>query len=94
MPTHGAKTSASDLAWELSDWNVGAGIVMTALFPLALPMLVLTLVATIPLLLIGLVGGLAVAVVAAPVVVLWRLGRLATRALRSVTGKAVQEIRP
>ncbi len=53
----------------------GAGVVLLALAPLALPFLVLTIAATIPLLLVGLAVGLVVAVVAAPVVGARRLLR-------------------
>jgi Flp pilus assembly protein TadB len=67
---------------EASKWNVGAGVVTMALFPLALPLLVLTAVAVVPLLLIPLAGALALAVVAAPLLLLWGLGRRAMRALR------------
>jgi hypothetical protein len=68
---------------EASKWNVGAGVVIMALFPLALPLLVLTVVATIPLVLIALAGALVVAAAAAPVLLVWSLGRRAMRALRS-----------
>jgi hypothetical protein len=79
-----AHTSAGEVADELSGWNTGGGMVTMALFPLALPILGLTVVATIPLVLIGLAVGVAAALVALPVLVLWRLGRLATRALLDI----------
>jgi len=51
---------------ELSNWNVGAGIVTMALFPLALPGIILLLVAAIPLLALAipflLIGGLLVGI--------------------------------
>ncbi len=60
----------------------GAGVLLFALMPLALPFLLLTIVATVPLLLVGLVVALVVGVIAAPVVVVRRLftRRDATRA--------------
>jgi hypothetical protein len=42
--------SRGELIDELSSWNVGGGIVTMALFPLALPGLVLALAAALPLL--------------------------------------------
>ena len=60
----------------------GAGVLLFALMPLALPFLLLTIVATVPLLLVGLVVALVVGVIVAPVVVVRRLliSRDATRA--------------
>jgi hypothetical protein len=68
-------TTRHEIADELSGWFVGGGLITMVLFPLALPLIVLTVVATIPLVLVALAGGLAVAVVAAPVLLLWSLGR-------------------
>lgn len=53
----------------------GAGVILLALMPLALPIVVLTIAAAIPLLVGGLLVGLVVGVVAAPVVVVRRLLR-------------------
>jgi hypothetical protein len=72
----------AEIVHEASKWNVGGGIVVMALFPLAIPILVLTAVAALPLVLIPLAGALAAAVVAVPVLLLWGLGRRAIRALR------------
>lgn len=58
---------ASDVAYEVSVWAVGGGIIVTALFPLAIPILALTAVAVLPLLLPVVAVGLAVALVALPV---------------------------
>jgi hypothetical protein len=70
--------SATEVADELSGWAVGGGVVTMALFPLALPFLVLTGVALIPLLVLPLAAGAVIA----PLVVAWRLGRRAVRVLR------------
>jgi hypothetical protein len=56
-------------------WLVGGGLVTLVLFPLSIPIIALTVVAVLPLLAIP----LALAVVAAPVLVLWKLGRWAFR---------------
>jgi hypothetical protein len=71
---------------EASKWGVGAGILIFALFPLAVPILLLTLVAVLPLavpvIALGLVGG----VVAGPVLLVRRL--LRSRAGRSVRNRS------
>jgi hypothetical protein len=59
--------SPADVAGELSAWAVGGGIVTAALAPLAIPILALTAVAALPLVPIALAGGLAVALLALPV---------------------------
>jgi hypothetical protein len=56
---------------EFSNWAVGLGIVTVALFPLAIPIVVLTAVALLPLL----VPVLALGLVAAPVLLARRLLR-------------------
>jgi hypothetical protein len=61
---------------ELSNWLVGGGILTAALFPLALPVLLLTAAAAR-----ASATPLVVAVVAAPILLLRRLGRLIIRAL-------------
>ena len=56
-----------------------AGVLLFTLAPLALPILVLTIVATVPLLLAGLAVALVVAVIAAPFAIVRRLlGRRAS----------------
>jgi membrane protein implicated in regulation of membrane protease activity len=54
---------------------VGLGIVTFALFPLALPILILTAAATIPLLLAVVAVGLVLVVIAAPILLVRRLVR-------------------
>jgi hypothetical protein len=76
---------ASEVAHEVSVWAVGGGIVATALFPLALPIIVLTAVALLPLLLPVIAVGLAVALLALPVLAMRAAGRLTRRALGRTT---------
>ena len=54
---------------------VGAGVVTVALFPLALPIILLTAAATVPLLVPALAAGLVLAVVAVPILLLRRVRR-------------------
>jgi hypothetical protein len=71
--------SSAEVANELSTWAVGGGILIFALFPLALPIIALTAVAliplAIPLVVLALVGGL----VAVPVLAWRRLWRRSGR---------------
>jgi hypothetical protein len=66
-----AARSRAELVDEISKWTVGGGIVLVALAPLALPILILTAVAVLPLL----VPLLAVGVIALPILLLRKLGR-------------------
>ena len=75
---------------ELYKWTVGGGIITLALFPLAVPILVLTAVATIPLLLPFLAVGLLIGGVALMVLVVRGLSRLAMWVMRR-GGAAPQE---
>jgi hypothetical protein len=50
--------SAADVVSELSNWAAGGGILVVALFPFALPLIVLTAVALVPLVAVALVAGL------------------------------------
>ena len=62
MSTDRKSPETAELIDEFSKWGVGAGILVVALAPLAIPILVLTGVALLPLLLpvipIALIGGL------------------------------------
>ena len=58
---------------EISKWTVGAGIITVALFPLAIPIVVLTAVALVPLLVPLAAIGLLAGVIAAPVLLVRRL---------------------
>lgn len=75
MSTQPATASYPELVDEASGWLVGGGILTIALFPLALPLLLLTAAVALPFLVIPLVGVLIVAVVAAPILLLRRLLR-------------------
>lgn len=55
------------MADELAAWAVGGGIITVALFPLALPLLVLTALAVLPFVLIPVALGVAALLVALPV---------------------------
>ena len=87
MSTSATSTTAAELAEEASAWAVGAGIITMALFPLALPILLLTAAAAIPLLLLGLAVALVAAVVAGPLLLVRRLGR----AIRAAAARRVAE---
>jgi hypothetical protein len=82
MNAESTAPSKAEIVDELSKWTVGLGIVTLALFSLAVPILVLTAVATIPLLLPFLAVGLLVGGVALMVLVIRGLGRLAMWVLR------------
>jgi hypothetical protein len=78
----GSSSSPAEIVTELTGWFVGGGLITMVLFPLALPILVLTVIATIPLVLIALAGVLAAAAVAIPVLLVWGVGRRVFRGPR------------
>lgn len=82
MNAESTATSRAEIADEISKWAVGGGIIITALFPLALPIIALTAIAVIPLLLPAIAVGLLVVVVALPIMLVRSLVRRAIRALR------------
>jgi len=94
MSTTTTPTTPADLADEASAWAVGGGILTMALFPLALPIILLTAAAAIPLLLVALAVGLVVAVVAAPILLLRRLRRPVRASRRSHNGRAGPAVVP
>jgi hypothetical protein len=65
--------TASDLFEEASAWALGGGVLTFALFPFALPILVLTVAFVVPFALAGLAIGVVVAVAAAPILLVRRL---------------------
>jgi hypothetical protein len=67
--------SRAEIVDEASKWGVGAGILVTALAPLSLPILILTIVALLPLAVPLLAVGLLVVVVALPVLLIRKVGR-------------------
>jgi hypothetical protein len=82
-----ARRASPEALDELAKWTVGPGILIVALFPLAIPILVLTAVALIPLVLPVVALGLVVAVVAAPVLLV-RRGVRSFRDRRGAAGPA------
>jgi hypothetical protein len=74
--------STTELVGELSNWNVGAGILTTALFPLALPIFILTVIALIPVLVPVLAVGLLIGIVALPILLVRGLAKWVIRTLR------------
>ena len=81
MSTKPTTATAAELAGEAAAWAVGGGILAMTLFPLALPAILLTVAAAIPLLLVALPLGLVAAVIAVAIALLKRL----RRAIRSST---------
>jgi hypothetical protein len=81
--------SRAEVADEISKWTVGLGIITFALFPLALPILILTAIAVLPLLLPAVAVGLLIGVVAVPILAVRSLGRRAIRARRSEGERAL-----
>jgi hypothetical protein len=73
MATEPTPNPSIDIVEGASGVLVGAGIVTMALFPLALPLIALIVVAALPLLLVALAVALIVAVVAAPILLLRRV---------------------
>jgi hypothetical protein len=87
-PTARAKAEVAD---EVSKWTVGLGIITFALFPLSLPILILTAVAVLPLLLPALAVGLLIGVVAVPILAVQSLRRRVGRARRSKGERALDQ---
>ena len=63
---------------EAASWGVGLGIIVMALFPLALPLIALTAVAAIALGALGLALGIPAVVIASPVLLLRQRRRTRT----------------
>lgn len=82
MSTESSSPSGAELVDEVSNWAVGGGMIVMALFPLALPILALTAIAVLPLLLPLLAIGLPIGIVALTIVFV----RLVVRALRRSWG--------
>jgi|1186.fasta_scaffold575193_2 hypothetical protein len=78
MPYERTDESIADAADDAAALLVSAGIIVMALFPLALPAIALTLLLAIPLLAVILVAGLF----AAPIILVRRRTRRGARALR------------
>ena len=78
MNTRPTYTTKDEVIQEVSTWGVGLGILTMALFPLALPILILTLVALLPLLVPLIALGLVAGILAIP----FLLGRRLLRAIK------------
>jgi hypothetical protein len=80
-------SSLGDVITGAAGWLAALGILTMALFPFAIPGIVLLVAAVVPLVLLGLVVGLLAALAAVPVVAVRRLrGRAAGRRERTVLG--------
>ena len=80
---HAVSTSYEDSSYpedvnEAATWLVGGGILSFMFAPLAIPLILLTAAAVLPLLLLPLAAGVLAAIVAAPVLVIRGLWRRAT----------------
>jgi hypothetical protein len=82
-----AARARAELSDEISKWTVGWGVVGTALFPFALPIVILTAVALLPLLVPLLALALLAGVLALPVLLVRKLGRSVARLGRSRGGR-------
>ena len=65
--------TASDVVEETSAWALGGGVLTFALFPFALPILLLTVAFVLPFALAGLAVALVLSMVAAPILLVRRL---------------------
>lgn len=65
--------TAPDVVEEASAWALGGGVLTFALFPFALPILLLTVAFVLPFALAGLAIALVLSVVAAPILLVRRL---------------------
>jgi hypothetical protein len=87
--------SRAEINDEISMWTVGGGIITLALFPLAVPILVLTAVASIPVLVPLVAVGVLLGGVALTVLIVRRLGSVAMRVLqRGSAGPPRSDVRP
>ena len=77
MATKPTEPTRTELTNEASAWLVGGGVISVALFPLALPALILTVLAVITFLVPAIVAGLLVAV-----------GALSIRLIRGLARRA------
>jgi Flp pilus assembly protein TadB len=89
MNAESTARSRAEVADEVSKWTVGLGVISFALFPLSLPILILTAVAVLPLMLPALAVGLLIGMVGVPILAVRSLGRRAIRARRSKGERAL-----
>src|SRR5918996_453787 len=83
MDLESKASKRAEVVDEASKWSVGLGVVGVAIFPLAIPFVLLTALALLPLLVPVLALGLIAGVVALPVMLVRRLART-----RSASGRA------
>jgi hypothetical protein len=86
--------SGAEVLEEVSRWGVAGGILLTALAPLSLPFVILTVVALLPLIVPLLAAGLLVAVVAVPVLLIRKVGSSLRKLAASRRGKPEPAPRP
>jgi hypothetical protein len=79
------RSARAEVIEEVSRWSVGTGILITVLAPLAIPILVLTVVFIAPLLILPLVAALPVALVVGAVRATRAIGRRLGRPTRSAS---------
>jgi hypothetical protein len=82
MRTRSASPRPAELADEASNWVVGGGMITLALFPLALPALVLLAIGLIPFLIPALAAGVLLAGLALPFLLIRGVLRRVLRARR------------
>ena len=87
MSTESSSPSGAELVDEVSNWAVGGGMIVMALFPLALPILALTAIAVLPLLLPLLAIGLPIGIVALTIVFVRLVVRDVMRGSRPTSGQ-------
>jgi hypothetical protein len=73
-------SSSTEILEGASTVLVGGGIVTMALFPLALPLIILTAAAAVPLVLLAVASGVLVAAAALPILLVRSVVRAAVRA--------------
>jgi hypothetical protein len=75
MSSKATQHSSTEVLDTMSEFLVGAGILTMALFPLAIPIVALLIVAALPLLAVGAALAIVGAILAAPVVLVRALSR-------------------
>jgi hypothetical protein len=95
VSTRSTTPTNAELVDEASNWAIGGGIVTLALFPLAIPGLIILLIGAIPLLLLAIPIGLLVALVALPILLVGGLVRRLKRTLpRGDAPVSIHQVHP
>jgi hypothetical protein len=84
MNTEANSPARAELVEEAAKWTVGLGVITIGLFPLALPILILTALAVLPLLIPVLALGLLAGLVALPIRL---VRRRASRRTPAISGR-------